>query len=157
MGKIKTKKTKEAALRSRSKWLQVGDRCSKEFFRAVRPINAQATISEFKDKRGRFFTKREDLERITKDFYEELYAHKDVSEEALARVMEGVPATFINSMNDALDKEITERELRRAVNSMAKGKAPGHDGVAHLSKGMPETPRAQGGPRSDTRDLWRQW
>jgi hypothetical protein len=29
--------------------------------------------------------------------------------------------------------------------------------VAHLSKGMPETPRAQGGPRSDTRDLWRRW
>jgi hypothetical protein len=29
--------------------------------------------------------------------------------------------------------------------------------VAHLSKGMPETPRARGGPRSDTRDLWRRW
>jgi hypothetical protein len=29
--------------------------------------------------------------------------------------------------------------------------------VAHLSKGMPETPRTQGGPRSDTRDLWRRW
>jgi hypothetical protein len=29
--------------------------------------------------------------------------------------------------------------------------------VAHLSKGMPETPREQGGPRSDTRDLWRRW
>jgi hypothetical protein len=24
-------------------------------------------------------------------------------------------------------------------------------------KGMPEIPRAQGGPRSDTRDLWRRW
>jgi hypothetical protein len=29
--------------------------------------------------------------------------------------------------------------------------------VAHISKGMPETPRAQGGPRSDTGDLWRRW
>jgi hypothetical protein len=47
----------------------------------------------------------EDLERITKDFYEELYAHKDVSEEALAKVMKGVSAIFTNSMNDALDKE----------------------------------------------------
>jgi hypothetical protein len=24
-------------------------------------------------------------------------------------------------------------------------------------KGMPETPWAQGGPRSDTRDLWHRW
>ena len=29
--------------------------------------------------------------------------------------------------------------------------------VTHLSKGMPETPWAQGGPRSDTLDLWRRW
>jgi hypothetical protein len=35
--------------------------------------------------------------------------------------------------------------------------AEASDIVAYLSKGMPETPRAQGGPRSDTRDLWRQW
>jgi hypothetical protein len=56
IGKIETRKTKGAALRSRSKWLQVGDRCSKEFFRAVKPRNAQAAISELKDKRGRFFT-----------------------------------------------------------------------------------------------------
>jgi hypothetical protein len=63
------------------------------------------------------------------DFYKELYAHKDVLEEALAMVMEEVPATFTNFMNDALNKKITERELRGAVNSMAKEKAPGHDGI----------------------------
>ena len=32
-------------------------------------------------------------------------------------------------MNEALSKEITEEELGRAVTSMAKGKAPGHDGI----------------------------
>ena len=72
----------------------------------------------------------ENLERITKDFYEELYTHKEISEEALARVMERVPATFTNVMNIVLSKEITERELRGAVNSMAKGKALGHDGIS---------------------------
>ena len=29
--------------------------------------------------------------------------------------------------------------------------------VAHLSKGISETPWAQGGPKSDTRDLWHRW
>ena len=29
--------------------------------------------------------------------------------------------------------------------------------VAYLPKKMPKTPWAQGGPRSDTRDLWRRW
>ena len=44
-------------------------------------------------------------------------------------MMEGVLATFTPVMNEALVKEVTERELRGAVNSMAKGKAPGHDGI----------------------------
>ena len=43
--------------------------------------------------------------------------------------MKGVPAIFTNAMNEDLGKEITEREFRRAVTSMAKGKAPGHDGI----------------------------
>jgi hypothetical protein len=72
-------------------------------------------------------TKRKDLEKITKDFYEDLYVHKGISEEAFIKVMEGVPATFTNAMNEALRKEIMEKKLRRTVNSMAEGKAPGHD------------------------------
>jgi hypothetical protein len=39
--------------------------------------------------------------------------------------MEELPAIFTNALNEVLRKEITENELRRAVNSMAKGKAPG--------------------------------
>ena len=129
MRSVETRKINGTALRSRVKWLQVGDRYSKEFFHAVRPRNSQGTISKLKDRRGRCFTKREDLERIIKDFYEELYTHKEISEEALEKVMEGVPATFTNAMNGELSKEITERELRGAVNSMAKGKTPGHDDI----------------------------
>ena len=106
-----------------------GDRCSKEFFRAVRPRNFQAVILVLKNRRGRCFTKMGDLEKITKDFYEKLYAHKDISEEALARVIEGVPAMFINVINEALSKEIMEKKLQGAVNSMAKGKASRHDGI----------------------------
>lgn len=129
MDNIEARIANGTALRSRVKWLQVGNRCSKEFFQAVRPRNFQAAISELKDGRGRCFTKNEDLERNIKDFYEELYAHEDISEETLARVMEGVTATFTNAINETLSKEITENELQGAVNSMAKGKAPGHDGI----------------------------
>lgn len=33
--------------------------------------------------------------------------HKDISEETLARILEGVRATFTNAMNEHLSKEIT--------------------------------------------------
>ena len=43
--------------------------------------------------------------------------------------MERLPATFTNNMNKSLAKDITENELSSAIMSMAKGKAPGHDGI----------------------------
>lgn len=55
--------------------------------------------------------------------------HKDISEETLARLMKGVPTVFTNTMNETLSKDITEKKLHRAVNSMAKEKIPGLDGV----------------------------
>ena len=44
-------------------------------------------------------------------------------------VLEGFPATFTYDMNVTLSKDITERELLATVQSMAKGKAPGHYGI----------------------------
>lgn len=70
-----------------------------------------------------------DLEKITKDFYGDLYRHKDILEEALTKVMEEVSALFTNSMNEAFKKEITENELLQAVKSMAKEKVPGYDDI----------------------------
>ena len=129
MGEIDNRKARGAAIRSRVKWQQVGDKCSAEFFKSVRAKNAQALITELKDMQGKSFTKREDIERICYDFYKELYTHRDISEVALGEALEGFPTTFTDDINKSLAKDITEEELSRAVKSMAKGKAPGHDGV----------------------------
>ena len=62
-------------------------------------------------------------------FIKNLYEHKEVSEGALRKVFEGFQATFTEEINASLIKEITEKELGSAVRDMAKGKAPGHDGI----------------------------
>jgi hypothetical protein len=51
-------------------------------------------------------------------------------------VLEGLPATFACDMNESLSRDITERELSAAFHSMAKGKAPGHDGVFFRNNGQ---------------------
>ena len=107
----------------------MGDKCSKELFKAVRQKSTQAIIAELKDRQGRSFTKREDLERICLDFYKDLYIHKEIIEEALTEITEGLPALFTEAMNEALDQEIMEEELRSATKAMAKRKAPGYDGI----------------------------
>ena len=130
MDEIETRKAMGAALRSRMKWQQVGDRCMADFFKSIRQKNAQAIISELKDNQGRILTTRKDMEQICVDFYQGLYKHKEISEVALEEVLRDLPITFIHSMNEALSKEITEGELGAAARVMAKGKAPGLDGVS---------------------------
>ena len=126
---IVTWKARGATIRTRVKWQQFGDKCSAEFFKSVRQKNSQTVLSELRDKHGRCFTRKEDLDRICYDFYKDLYAHKVVSEGALEEVFEGFQAPFTGAMNDSLTKEITERELGAVVRDMAMGKAPGHDGI----------------------------
>jgi exonuclease III len=126
---IETRKARGATVRARVKWQKVGDKCSAEFFRSVRQKNTQAVILELRDNQGRIFTKRKDLEQICLDFYQNLYRHKDICRVALREVLEDLPATFTDDMNASLSKEITVKEISAAILSMAKGKAPGHDGI----------------------------
>lgn len=126
---IETRKTRGVTIRARAKWQKVGDKCSREFFKSIRPRNVQSIISELRDNQGKSFTKKEDLEKICLDFYQNLYKYKEISEGAMNEVLEGLPATFTCDMNETLSKDITEKELSAAVLSMAKRKAPGCDGI----------------------------
>ena len=119
----------QATIRARVKWQQVGDKCSAEFFKSVRQKNSQAVLSELRDKHGRSFNKMIDLNSICFNFYKNLYGLKKVSEEAIMEVFIGFRALFTEEMNASLTREITERELGGVVRDMAKGKAPGHDGI----------------------------
>ena len=126
---IEDKKARGATIRAKVKWQKVGDKCFGKFFKLVRQKNIHAVIAELKDNQGRSFTRREDLGEICLDFYRKLYKHTRISEEAMNEILEDLPATFTCDMNEALSRDITERELSTAILSMAKGKAPGHDEV----------------------------
>lgn len=127
---IETRLARGVAVRARVKWQKVGDKCTAEFLKSARQKNSQLVISELRDQHGRNFTRVEDLSKICFDFYGELYKHKEVSEEACSEVFEGFPVTFADSMNKNMAKEIMVEELAKAISSMAKGKAPGHDGIS---------------------------
>ena len=85
------------------------------FFQIHKTKNTRTIISELKDKHGRIFTKSEEIGQICLEFYQDLYQHKGVSEEAIREILEDLPRTFTEYMNTSLSKEITEAELSSAV------------------------------------------
>lgn len=107
----------------------MGDKCTTEFFRSVGQKNSQAVITELRDYQGRSFTKKEDLGKTCLDFYQNLYKYKAISGEAMREFMDGLLATITCDMNASLSRAITYKELSLAILSMAKGKAPRHDGI----------------------------
>lgn len=126
---IETRKTKGVTIRSSIKWQQMGDKCTAEFFKSVHQKNSQAIISELKNMQGQSFTRQEDLGKICLDFYKDLYKFKEVSNLVISEVFEGFTTTFTKAMNECFSRDIIVEELDKAIASMAKGKAPGHDGI----------------------------
>jgi len=71
------------------------------------------------------------LEKITKDFYEDFYGHKDISEGALTKVIEKVPAIFTNAMNEALRKKNYREGITASDKFNGLGKSAGTRRQSH--------------------------
>ena len=91
--------------------------------------NIRTIISELRDKFGRSFTKREQLEQICLDFYKNLYQHKNVSKNDIRKILVDLQMSFTVDTNASFSKKITDKELSSAVHLMAKGKTPGHNEI----------------------------
>lgn len=61
--------------------------------------------------------------------YQILYMYKEILGEAMQEVLDDLPTTFTRDMNGSLARSIMDKELSAAILSMAKGKAPVHDGI----------------------------
>ena len=57
-------KARGVVVRYRVKWKTMGDKCIAEFFKTVQQKNLTIVISKLRDRRGKVFTKRRDLDRI---------------------------------------------------------------------------------------------
>lgn len=72
--KLELHKLRGRQLRSRLRWMQVGDTGSKEFYRANRKHSGASHITELEDSHGNICHDRTDLEAICIQYYQDLYA-----------------------------------------------------------------------------------
>ena len=70
-------------LRSRLKWKEVGDQCSREFFQAHRVRSNASHITELKDVHGQLHTSQVAMAQICSDYYQRLYTTRDSPEAAV--------------------------------------------------------------------------
>ena len=121
------RRLKEARERAKKRWFGDGERPNRAFYRVVQARQrARTVIGELVEARDGSLAARL---AATEKFYRELYSHRDIDEQAVARLLSACEHSLSPGSQADLDEPLLEPELRAAVKSMAKGKAAGCDGL----------------------------
>jgi hypothetical protein len=125
-------KAEGSRLRSRIKWKQVGDTCSRKFFSANRERSTASHITALEDQNGLLHTDQMTMETIASKFYGDLYSaptRTTAEDEALVKALSSIGNRFTRDMKESLNASIIMPELEAAFKEMQAGKAPGPDGI----------------------------
>lgn len=129
---------KEAIFRSKTKWLEQGERPTKYFFNLEKNNYEKKLIREVKLENGEIISNFAQVNKEIEDFYGKMYTSKmsgnntcDVSEHNhnIHKFIEGLNIPQLNiEEQESLEKDLTFEELKDALTSVADNKSPGEDG-----------------------------
>ena len=126
---------KEAIFRSKTKWLEQGERSTKYFFNLEKNNYEKKLIREVKLENGEIISNFAQVNKEIEDFYGKMYTSKmsgsDVSEHNhnIHKFIEGLNIPQLNiEEQESLEKDLTFEELKDALTSVADNKSPGEDG-----------------------------
>jgi hypothetical protein len=119
-------------IRSRIKWMGVGDSGTKEFYRANKRHSGASRITELEDSRGVLQTDQVRMEEVCREYYCALYTAAPqslIQEGARTQALACIGDRLSEGMKADLKAPIMMHELEEALKGMKAGKAPGPDGI----------------------------
>ncbi len=118
-------------LRSKIQWVNEGERCTKYFFNLEKKRQTGNVINQLEDANGNIKTIDSDILKITSDFYLELYASKNITQNEIENYLNDTNITNVltESQKSDCDKEISESEVGETIKKLKMNKSPGSDGL----------------------------
>ena len=77
---------------------------------------------------GRVFTDQGNIMRIATDYYRDLFTSEKVNEKIQHKLLSNVKTKLSKEDKTNLDKPITEKEVKEAIDKLPTSKSPGLDG-----------------------------
>ena len=120
-------KLKGACIRSRREWLENGEKNSKMFFNLEKQNNRKKNRAQIRLDNGKITSNNNKILEEQKRIYSDLYKTRNIkiNDEYLNNI--SLPQISKEERAE-MDKEITEQEIKDALNMMDKDKVPGIDG-----------------------------
>lgn len=114
-------------LKSRQLWLQGGDKNTAFFHNQATARKLRNNVCSILDKEGNQQNTQEAIRNAATEFYRDLLTETK-GEEDYDDLLQHLPKGLTRDMNDSLNKEIEEEEIRSAIWTLNPDKAPGPDG-----------------------------
>lgn len=118
--------------KSRVQWLKEGDKNTHFCHSSVKGKRKRNKLQNLKKIDGTWTNTEEEIGSEVSRYFRNLFESEDV--EQSDAILDGIPHTICNHMNDQLTKQVTESEIREALFAMNPTKAPGPDGMTVFSK-----------------------
>ncbi|XP_027086667.1 uncharacterized protein [Coffea arabica] len=108
--------------KARVQWLKTGDKNTSFFHATVEGGRKRNRMLEIQRENGTWTNGEKELGAEVADYYKHLFSASETRE--MEEVLDGIPHTISNSMNENLTKPVGEEEIRSALFSMYPDKAP---------------------------------
>ncbi|KAL3687547.1 hypothetical protein R1sor_013856 [Riccia sorocarpa] len=118
--------------RSRVRWIQNGDACTRYFFQSLKEKQRQEKITGLQDEEGQLQEDEMRMGEIIHSFYGNLYNQPTITRAERAeraQVLALVNRYVENRENARLMETPGQEEVEKIIRGMAKHKSPGEDGI----------------------------
>ena len=120
-----------AKIRSRAKWVEEGEKCTKFFYNLEKKNYSNNSIKQLKKENGAYTSDNNEILEEEYKFYSNLYAADDIPEDDIKKYLNDT--NNLNTLNDnenkVLEGSVSETECENAINNMKLNKSPGSDGL----------------------------
>lgn len=113
-------------LKSRNRWLNLGDR-NTPFYHGVSKVKkSKNKISKMRDKNGVFHIQEETIAKVAEDYFESMFSSTPTI--PLDECLPNIQPKITMEMNAQLIAPVTDREIKDALDLIGADRAPGPDG-----------------------------
>ena len=119
-------------VRSKARWVEQGEKSSAYFHRLIAARRQATRISTLRSAtQGGLVTETDKLVKEAREFYAKLYEQGQTSEADQDFLLEQVEKQLSGGQREKMEEDISEEEVREAIQTAPNGSSPGSDGLPY--------------------------